>query len=533
MESAARKLLESAKKVAPERFELRPAAAHSHPHVDWTAYERMRQVLANLGFRLLGDFEPVGQSDGSMTHPNVVRIFVSHDGVITAAFYRLALRWTFSGVLARIAGGGRGMLDLDTAFTDGTVLETSTAPLVGRWQSPPFLLKEYQPQMHPGALLARHVERIAEQMQWNPAAQPYRLSTIEQVVAMNQDTTRRKRQFRQSIGWITRDELASYGKLQPAQLDQLHAEIRRLVAMESPAAPAPPPVWTPPSAPPVAAADAPPSAPPAARADAPPPAPASREPAPPTSAEPAGPVEGLSAPPRFAGASVDRPPTLAAEESPAAAAPVEAGRDVASTSEGSGEPAAADEPPLAGSGVTFDRPAQPTQRTLEDVVGRALVMNALVNLHFRAPVEVVRRWIEANGAAPHLSPRERALVAKANAEVTADERAGLRGYIEGLWALLWAGGVADGLAPGQPVPGHMASLVPSLKANEDASALRQRMRLRSRDEVAAMRGRYERVHSSILDGAMLPGVNPDVVKERRKTLEWLANPGLAWDELDA
>src|SRR3712207_8365845 len=47
------------------------------------------------------------------------------------------------------------------------------------------------------------------------------------------------------------------------------------------------------------------------------------------------------------------------------------------------------------------------------------------------------RWVEANGVSAHLSPRERALLAKPNAEVTLEERTELRGYIEGLWALLW------------------------------------------------------------------------------------------------
>lgn len=529
MESVARKLLESAKRSVPERFELRPANAYSHPHIDWTAYERTRQVMVNLGFRLLGDYEPVGQSgDGKMMRPAVLRMFVSHDAIITAAFYKLALRWTPSGILARIGGGGRGMLDLMTAFTDGTTLETSTAPLVGRWQSPPFLLREFQPQMHPAALLARHVQRIAEQTQWNPAAQPYRVSTIEQVVAMGQSNAQRKRQFRQSIGWITRDELASYGKLQPAQLDQIYAEIRRLVAMEPAAAPPPPQAWTPPppaqpSPPLTASTDTPPQTP----TDAPPQASASPAAGSPAPAELRLPGEESSAPP------VDQQPDSDTAAGPSLGSPEGEGPEIdGSIPAASVAPSIRDDAPPA-TAAPIDQPSQPVERTLEEVIGRALVMNALINVHFRAPVEVVRRWIEANGAAEHLSPRERALLAKPNAEVTSDERAGLRGYVEALWALLWAGGVADGLAPGQPVPGHMATLVPNLKTNEDASKLRDRMHLRSAAEIADMRARYKSVHASIRDGASLPLVSPEVVKERRKALEWLANPLVGWDELEA
>jgi len=519
MEAVARQLLESARRIAAERFELRAVTPLMHPHAPWRDYDAMRQVMEKLGFRLLGDFELVGQP------AYVLRILVSHDGVVTATFYQTAPRWPFGGLLARL-GGGRGILDLETAFTDGVTLETSTERLADPWQSPPFLVREHQPKMDPAALLARHLRRIAEQTERNPAAQPHRVGGIEQVVAIGRATAERKRQFRQSIGWITRDELAAHaGKLPPAQIDRIHAEIRRLVETETAAEPSPPPpVWTPPPPPhpsprPIFQADAPPQAPPRSTA----PAPAK----PPASAEPA-------APPPFAGASADR---LSAADAAAGSSPgpaAEDGRNVAaSTPDASGEAATRDRSRPEEAGAPADQAVRPGERTLDQLVGRALVMNALIYLHFRAPVEIVRRWIEANGAAQHLSPRERALLAKPNAGVTPEERAGLRGYIEALWALLWAGGVADGLAPGQPVPSHMATLVPNLKTNEDASQLRGRMRLRPADELARMRGRYERVHASFRDGASLPGVRPEVVERRRKALEWLMEPARGWDDPDA
>ncbi|HYH80966.1 MAG TPA: hypothetical protein VEX86_14290, partial [Longimicrobium sp.] len=233
----------------PGRFEVRAASKQTHPHAAWADYERARQALEHLGFRFLADVDVVSVSlDPGTSRPTVLRLFVSHDGTAVAGFYRMALRWTLGGIMGRLMGGARGIVDVSTAFGDGTVLETSSAPLVGRWASPPFLLREYQPQMHPAALVARHLQRVAEQVEWNPASRPVRVSTLDEVVAIANVLERRKRAFRESIGWITRDELEKHGAKGP-QLDTLHAAVRRIVAEEAAAAAASAPPQAPPAAP--------------------------------------------------------------------------------------------------------------------------------------------------------------------------------------------------------------------------------------------------------------------------------------------
>ncbi|HEU4556710.1 MAG TPA: DUF4272 domain-containing protein [Longimicrobium sp.] len=514
----------------PGYFEVQTATRQSHPHVAWHEYDRVRQVMEGAGFRWVADVDPVSlPHDPALSHPNVLRIFVSNDGVMVAGFYRMALRWTFGGIMGRLMGGGRGIVDVSSAFTDGTVLETSSAPLVGKWQSPPFLRREYQPQMHPAALVARHAQRVGEQMEWNPAAHPCRVQTLDEVVAITDVIERKKREHRQSIGWITRDELAAHGA-QGEQLDKLEAIVRRIVAEEAAiAVPFQSPDWAA-AAPPCAAAAstfvATPPVPPA-----PPPAEAAREPISPTSPEittaPAAPADHTTAASSAAGASSSDGPTVSyippAEKH--ATPPDPPPPDVPAFAAGAIdiEPALPDAHPATGA-----EPGARQPRPLEEVIGRALVMNALVNVHFRAPVEVVRRWVEANGVAEHLSPRERALLAKPNVEVTPQERAGLRGYIEGLWALLWAGSVSDDLSPKRGVPPDMAALVPSLKKNEDASILSQRMRLRSADELSRMLELYEDQHATIKPD-LSPADYVAWIEQRRKVIAWVLNRDSPWD----
>ncbi|HEX9937474.1 MAG TPA: DUF4272 domain-containing protein [Longimicrobium sp.] len=515
MEAVARKILNSAKEMAPGRFEVRPATRQSHPHVAWRDYDVAKRIMEVLGFRWVGDVDVVSVTNNdSISRPTVLRIFVSHDGVIVGGFYRMALRWTFGGILGRLAGGGKGIVDVSSAFTDGTVLETSSAPLVGRWESPPFLRREYQPQMHPAALVARHIQRVGEQMGWNPAAQPCRVATLDEVVAVTDAIERKKREFRQSIGWITRDELAKHGAT-GAQLDKLYAIVQRMVAAEAATSHRPHPFGLGGLPRPAAAAStfvAPPPPPP-----------------------PSAPVETAASPAATAGFETGR-----TEDVPDAAPSATASLPEPVAAEVPGAPA---EPPLVDlplSGSALDaEPARPDAgtgpavghpRPLEEVVGRALVMNALLNLHFRAPVEVVRRWVEANGVAEHLSPRERALLAKPNAEVTPEERAELRGYMEGLWALLWAGVVAYDLSPDRAVPADMARLVPSLKKNEDASMLSGRMRLRSAAELAGMRDEYERRYGAIMND-LSPPDHIARLEQRRKALAWVLDSTADWDTM--
>ena len=326
--------------------------------------------------------------------------------------------------------------------------------------------------------------------------------------------------------------------------------VQGMVAAEAATSPGPWPPWIGGLPTPAAAASTF-VAPPAPTSSPPPPetAPASASPAPadfgagPASVSPAptdfeaGPASASSAPADFAtGPAEDVPDAApsAAEPSDAAFAP----EPVPETTSMPSEPPLLDLPPSPGDAVNIDPtrsdtgsdPAAPRHRPLAEVVGRALVMNAVLNLHFRAPVEVVRRWVEAHGVAEHLSPRERALLARPNADVTAEERAELRGYLEGLWALLWAGGVADELRPDRPVPADMATLVPSLKKNEDASMLSGRMTLRPAAELAAMRDRYQQRYEAIMYDLSAPD-HITRVEQRRKALLWVLDPAADWDTM--
>ena len=126
-------------------------------------------------------------------------------------------------------------------------------------------------------------------------------------------------------------------------------------------------------------------------------------------------------------------------------------------------------------------------RDVGAVIDRALVLNALVQLYFRAPSPVIAGWINRESLRNALSVKETALLAKPTASLTEQERIALYWYIEALWAILWATQLIKEMPFDRGVEDFMGSLCPNLQRNEDGTKFRRNMRLRSYPELSAGR----------------------------------------------
>jgi hypothetical protein len=177
-----------------------------------------------------------------------------------------------------------------------------------------------------------------------------------------------------------------------------------------------------------------------------------------------------------------------------------------------------------------------TPRTLDAIVGRALVLNAMLQIAFKAPTNIIKDWLDNNGVSAHLSANERTLLEKDNDELTAQETTDLYWYIEALWALLWVGNLIEDLAFDQPIQDYMASLCPALQHNEDGSKFANNMRIRSHDELFRMLDLYFRLHWWTRDGQLngyeTGDVRLDIIMERRKALEWVLDDSCDWDNVE-
>ncbi|MBX9695305.1 MAG: DUF4272 domain-containing protein [Cyanobacteria bacterium] len=174
-------------------------------------------------------------------------------------------------------------------------------------------------------------------------------------------------------------------------------------------------------------------------------------------------------------------------------------------------------------------------RPASEIIARALVLNAMLNIYFEAPTSIILNWITANDLTDHLTQREKEILSKRNDELTEQELINLFWYIESLWALMWVGNLIEQMPFDRPVEDFMASLAPNLQKNEDRSRFSKMMRMREVDEIFRMLDLYFRLHWYASDGQLngysTEPVELSIVMERRKALEWvLSNQG--WDEVD-
>ena len=177
----------------------------------------------------------------------------------------------------------------------------------------------------------------------------------------------------------------------------------------------------------------------------------------------------------------------------------------------------------------------PNLRAQDALISRALVLNALINIAFGAPIPIIKSWIGANGLTASLSADEQALLQKDNADLFDQEVTNLHWSLEALWALMWAGGLTDDLTVDGHVPDYMASICPDLQQNEDGAKFTQKMRLRSSEELYRMLDLYYRAHWYTEDGRIngysTGNISSDVVMERRKALKWLLDASTDWDHI--
>ncbi len=176
------------------------------------------------------------------------------------------------------------------------------------------------------------------------------------------------------------------------------------------------------------------------------------------------------------------------------------------------------------------RPREP-----KEVADRALVMNALLQIYFGAPTNIIDAWITSNDLRASLSRRESQILRKSSTELSQQEKVDLYWYMESLWTLVWAGALIPDIPIAQPVGDDLASLLPNLQIGENAARFRGGFSLRPFHETYQMLDLYYRAHWYARDGQLRgydTGVfDIDVIMERRKALEWICDRQVAdWDE---
>jgi hypothetical protein len=231
MEKIATKVLASVKAMVPGRFETELASEATHPYVDWNAYYAVRETASALGFHHLGDVDVTSvYQDPAMLKRAVLAVYVSADGTEIVGHYRVSLRWTLLGILARFMGVRGDIFDVGTSFGGGrgVVVETTTAEAAAVWLLPDFVARETLKHGTPlEDVVIRHRERVREHRAQHPTARVTVVRTLQETFAVSDMLEKRKLEWRRELGWATRDEIARLSKMNGTGLDELYAAFRR------------------------------------------------------------------------------------------------------------------------------------------------------------------------------------------------------------------------------------------------------------------------------------------------------------------
>lgn len=173
----------------------------------------------------------------------------------------------------------------------------------------------------------------------------------------------------------------------------------------------------------------------------------------------------------------------------------------------------------------------PNFRSDEDVARRCLVLAGLLQLHFGAPREHLHQWFEENALLFSLTRAERALLDRDFDALAEQQRIDIYWFIESTWALTWAGGMHPDLTLNTCVEDTLAEMLPSVEQWEPAADFVSNYRLRDRTELFEMLDYLYRGHWFAMHYRNHPGVDLDIVMERRKALEWVCDRSLSWDDV--
>jgi len=174
-------------------------------------------------------------------------------------------------------------------------------------------------------------------------------------------------------------------------------------------------------------------------------------------------------------------------------------------------------------------------RSLNEIIERSLILNAMLNIYFKAPISIINNWIINNELFDKTTSSEREILKKTNAELTERQNISLFWNIEALWALMWAGSLIKEIPFHKSVEDYMASLCPNLEKNENSDKFRLKMKSRNKNEIFEKLDLYYRLHwyteECRIHNKTPKGISGDVIMERRKALEWICNNN-SWDEIE-
>ncbi|HEY3450461.1 MAG TPA: hypothetical protein VGK67_29165 [Myxococcales bacterium] len=241
MPSQARQIAESIRNSMRQSFfadhEYRVLPAGEVSLLDRQFYRRHQEAFAAEGFRHLGDVEDVSLRKVQRVRA-LIRVMVDRPGTTSASFYRARPPF-FQRVLMRLFLGlwTLDTLDLESSFSDGTYLVTTTGS-ANKLRPPPRIDVETLPNDTPPAqALERHRLRLQAYQRSHPEARAIERHTWEEQAEGQRELDRLKADHARSRGHtLDFGEFMSLGgdKMDEALRQEVWQELRAMAQEASP-----------------------------------------------------------------------------------------------------------------------------------------------------------------------------------------------------------------------------------------------------------------------------------------------------------
>jgi hypothetical protein len=174
-------------------------------------------------------------------------------------------------------------------------------------------------------------------------------------------------------------------------------------------------------------------------------------------------------------------------------------------------------------------------RSQQEIIDRALIMNAMINIAFNAPIELIKNYINDNNLTSSLSDAEKAILELSQDSIEEQDKVNLHWYLESLWSLIWVMNKFDELNINEPIPDDMIDYCPNLQNEEGPEKFTQNIQLRTVEEIYSMRDLYYRAmwcaRNFNLNAHTHVNFNMSLIMERRRGLTWCLDNNSDWDNI--
>lgn len=164
-----------------------------------------------------------------------------------------------------------------------------------------------------------------------------------------------------------------------------------------------------------------------------------------------------------------------------------------------------------------------------------MVLAALLQLHFGAPNEFIKTYLDDNELLSELTESEMQKLEKTYENWEEQDKTNLYWSIEAIWTFAWIGEKHSNLTFNTGVEETLASYLPNFQTNEPAKEFIENFTIRPEVEIVTMLDLFYRAHwfakNISIKGQESSMVDLDIIMERRKALEWVCNIEESWDDI--